>query len=260
MSNTAPKRMREPNDQNLEIAALILARGGSTGVPGKNVKPLAGTPLIGHTINVSKSSKYITRTIVATDDKQIADVARQYGADVPFLRKIEHSQKLSRAYDAYRYFLSELKETEGYRPDIMVLLFSTSYSKSVEDVDNAIAKLIETRCDWVFTVCEVEHHPYRMFTPVSEDRMVNFCRDVRSHDIWGNRQELPETVRINGNAFVTWTSNIENYTTYNVDQVDYADVDVRYVMCPQERSMDIDTPIDFDIAEILMSKGMVVKP
>lgn len=237
-----------------KIMALILARGGSTGVPGKNIKSLAGKPLIAHTIKIAQNSRFINRVMVATDSNEIADVARRYGADTTIERPEETAQKLSRAYDAYRYYITELKSREGYRPDIMVMLFCTSYSKTIEEVDSAIEKLISTRCDWVFTVTEVDHHPYRMFTPISEDRMINFCTNVKSCDIWGNRQELPPTYRINGNAFVTWIENIEDYTTYNVDQVDYADSDIRFVLCPPENSMDIDTPFDFEIAEHIMSR------
>lgn len=244
---------------DLKVMALILAREGSTGVPGKNIKPIDGKPLIGYTIDVAKDSRYINRIIVATDGEEINRVSKEFGAEVPFMRPSEMAQKLSRAYDVYRYFIEKLKKEEGYRPDIFVCLFSTSYSKTVEEVDAAIEKLIETKCDWVFTVTECEHHPYRCFVPVSEDRMVNFCDNVKSYDIWGNRQELPTAYRINGNAFVTWTENIENYTTYNVDMVDYPDVDVRFVLCPQENSMDIDSPVDFEIADFLLSNNKIGK-
>ncbi len=238
-----------------KILALILARGGSTGVPGKNIKKLSGKPLIGYTIDAAKDSKHINRVIVATDYQEIAQVAKELGAETSIRRPEKMSQKLSRAYDVYRYYLKILEDNEGYRPDILVFLFSTSYSKTVDEIDKAIEKLMDTKCDWVFTVTEVEHHPYRMFIPKGDDQMINFCQDVKSYDIWGNRQELPTVYRINGNAFVTWTENIENFTTYNVDQVDYADSDIRYVLCPQESSMDIDTPVDFEIAEFLMSNS-----
>jgi len=246
-------------EAGLKILAFILARGGSTGVPNKNIKLINGKPLIGYTIETAKASRYINRIIVATDNPAISEVAKEYGAEVPFARPDEMSHKLSRAYDVYRYFIQKLKEEEGYRPDIFVCLFSTSYSKTVEDVDSAVEKLIETRCDWVFTVTECEHHPYRCFVPVGADQITNFCKDVKSYDIWGNRQESPTVYRINGNAFVTWTENIENFTTYNIDTVEYSDTDVRYVSCPQERSMDIDTPIDFEIAEFLLSTHISVK-
>ena len=239
---------------NLKVLALIIARGGSTGVPGKNIKVLDDKPLIGHTIECVQRSKMVNRIIVATDSIEIADVSRKFGAEVPFSRLAKHSGVIDRAYDVYKYFIERLKKDEDYRPDILVFLFSTSYSKTTEQIDKSISKLIQTNCDWVFTVCEVDHHPYRMFIPTIEDRMVNFCKDVKSFDIWGNRQELPNVYRINGNAFVTWTQNIEAHSTYNVDQVDYTDKDIRYVLCSQETSMDIDTPLDFEIADFLMGR------
>ena len=244
---------------NYEIMAIILARGGSTGVPNKNIIPILGKPLIAYTIEVAKKSKYINRIIVATDSKDIKKVAEDFGAEVPFMRPDEMSQKLSRAYDTYRYFLKKFKEEQNYRPDIFVCLFATSYTKTIEEVDAAIEKLITTKCDWVFTATECEHHPYRFFVPKGKDKIENFCKDVKSYDLYGNRQELPAVYRINGNAFVTWTENIENNTTYNIDMVDYPDTDVRYVLCPQEHSMDIDTPLDFEIAEFLLSKGGFAK-
>jgi CMP-N-acetylneuraminic acid synthetase len=203
---------------------------------------------------VAKQSKYINKIVVATDSPEIKNVAEEFGAEVPFERPSEMSLKLSRAYDVYRYFFKKLQEEQNYHPDIVVNLLSTSYTKTVEEVDAAITKLIETKCDWVFTVTECEHHPYRFFIPKDQERMENFCQEVKSFDLWGNRQELPPVYRINGNAFVTWTENVENYTTYNIDMVDYPDTDVRYVLCPQEHSMDIDTPLDFQIAECLLSQ------
>ncbi len=237
-----------------KVMAIVLARGGSTGVPGKNIRPINGKPLLAYTIEIAKKSKYINKIVVATDSQDIQKVAEEYGAEVPFTRPSEMSKKLSRAYDAYRFFLKRLKEKQDYRPDICVCLFSTSYTKTTEEVDAAISKLIKTKCDWVFTVTECEHHPYRFFVPVGEERMEVLCRDVKSYELWGNRQELPPVYRINGNAFVTWTENIEKYTTYNVDMIDYPDSDIRYVLCSQETSMDIDTPLDFEIADFLLSR------
>ena len=241
---------------NLKIMSLILARGGSTGVPGKNIKPLCGKPLLAHTIEISQQSKFINRTVVATDSEAIADVAREYGADVPFMRPDDMSQKLSRAYDVYKYFLNGLQEKEDYRPDIVTLLFSTSYSKVVEDVDAAIEKLITTKCDWVFTVSPCEHHPHYFFRPISEDKMQHYIPFVDSYNLWGNRQELPPVYRIDGNAFVTWSENIENYTTYNVDMINHADKDIRYILCDEENAQDINTPLEFEFAEYLMSKRL----
>jgi len=234
-----------------EILALIPARGGSTGVPGKNHKILNGKPLVAYTIEIAKASSYINRVVVATDDPKIAKVSIDFGADVPISRPTRISQKLSRAYDVYHFFLDHLRKSENYVPDIFVVMVGTSYSRTLKEVDAAIEKLITTNCDWVFTVTEAEHHPYRMFT-LEDDKLNPFCKDVSSWNIWGNRQELPLTYRINGNAFVTWTQNITKHKTYNIGQG--FDSDVRYILCPQSHSMDIDTPFDFEIAEYLMKK------
>ena len=248
----ASKRAR--GIMNYKVMAFILARGGSTGIPNKNIRPIHGKPLLGYTIEIAKSSRHINKIVTATDNNAISKIAKRFGAEVPFRRPFALSKKLSRAYDVYRYFLKRLKEEQNYRPDIFVCLFATSYTKTIKEVDAAIEKLIKTRCDWIFTVTECEHHPYRFFTPVDKDRMQSICKDVKSYNLWGNRQELSPVYRINGNAFVTWTENIENHTTYNIDMVDYPDTDVRFVMCPQEHSMDIDTPFDLKIAEFLLSK------
>jgi len=242
------------DNKNLKVLSFILARAGSTGVPGKNIKLINGKPLLGYTLEISKASKYINRTIVATDGEDISKIAKEFGADVPFLRPDEISGKYSVAHDVYKYYLKRLEEEEGYRPDIFVCLFSTSYSKTVEEVDASIKKLIETKCDWVFTVGECEHHPHRNFIPLDGDRMINFCKDIKSYEILANRQELPPVYRINGNAFVTWTENIEKYDTYNMGQLEYPDSDIRYILCPQENSMDIDTPTDFEIADFILTK------
>ena len=223
-------------------------------MPGKNIRAIAGKPLLAYTIELAKKSKHINRVIVATDSSEIKKIAENFGAEAPFARPFEMSQNLSRAHDCYHFFLKKLKKNEGYRPDIFVCLFATSYTKTVKEVDTAIEKLIKTKCDWVFTVTECEHHPYRFFTPKGKDKMENFCKDVKGYILYGNRQELPPVYRMNGNAFVTWTENIENHATYNIDMVDYPDTDVRFVMCPQEHSMDIDTPFDFKIAEFILSK------
>ena len=104
--------------KDLKVMALVLARGGSTGVRGKNIKPINGKPLLAYTIEIAKASKYINKIVVATDNEKIGKIAEDSGAEVPFMRPEEMSQKLSRAYDAYRYFLTKLRKEQDYRPDI----------------------------------------------------------------------------------------------------------------------------------------------
>src|SRR3989344_749868 len=107
------------------ILALIPARGGSKGVPGKNIRLLAGAPLIAHSIRAAQESNYIDRVIVSTDDEKIAEVARIYGAEVPFLRPKEFAQDLTPDYPVFEHCLQWLAANENYRPDIVVHLRPT---------------------------------------------------------------------------------------------------------------------------------------
>ena len=109
-----------------KIMCLILARGGSKRIPHKNIKKLVGKPLIAYTIECAKRSKYINRIIVSTDDKVIAKVAKEYGAEVPFYRPDEISQDDSTELDSFKHALSWLKENENYEPDLIVKLFATA--------------------------------------------------------------------------------------------------------------------------------------
>jgi len=111
--------------QNLKILALIPARGGSKRVKNKNIRQLGGKPLIAYTIEAAKNSKYINRVIVSTDSSAIFDVAREHGAEVPFLRPAEIAQDNSTEFEYYNHILSWLRENEDYSPDLIVNLYLT---------------------------------------------------------------------------------------------------------------------------------------
>ena len=110
----------------MEILAIIPARGGSKSIPRKNIRPLAGHPLIAYSIAAGRQSRLVTRTIVSTDDEEIAAVARQYGAETPFLRPAEFAQDNTTDFPVFTHALGWLKEHEGYQPDIIVQLRPTS--------------------------------------------------------------------------------------------------------------------------------------
>src|SRR6185503_980638 len=104
----------------MRALGVIPARGGSKGVPRKNIKPLAGKPLIAWVLNAAKNSKHVNRVIVSTDDQEIADVAREYGGEIPFMRPAELAVDLSTDMDYLTHVLNELREREGYVPDVVV--------------------------------------------------------------------------------------------------------------------------------------------
>lgn len=154
----------------LEVLAIIPARGGSKGIPGKNIKNFAGFPLIAYSIAAAKQSKFVTRTIVSTDDAKIAAVAREWGAETPFLRPAEFAADHSLDLPVFRHALQWLEENEGYLPDIVLQLRPTSPVRPIHLVDNAVQTLLDhPEADSVRGVVPSNENPFKMWKidPVS---------------------------------------------------------------------------------------------
>ncbi len=146
------------------ILALIPARGGSKGVPRKNLVPILGRPLISYTIEQALASRWITRTIVSTEDAEIAAVARQHGADVPFLRPAELARDESLDLDVFDYVLRQLKERENYECDAVVHLRATGPVRRVDIMDRAIKTFLDHPEATALRCVNVpEHTPYKMW-------------------------------------------------------------------------------------------------
>jgi N-acylneuraminate cytidylyltransferase len=149
---------------NSQILALIPARGGSKGVPRKNVMMIGGKPLIAYSILQAQASRRINRVIVSTDDDEIAQVARDWGAEVPFMRPVEFAQDLSPDIDAFRHALAWLKDNENYDPEMVVHLRPTGPARQIEIVDEAINLLwTHPEADAVRSVSIALQTPYKMW-------------------------------------------------------------------------------------------------
>ncbi len=147
-----------------EILALILARGGSRGIPRKNLMPINGRPLIVYPICQARASRHITRTVVSTDDAEIAAVARDWGAEVPFVRPVDIAGDFSTDIEAFRHALRWLRENEGYAPDAVVHLRATEPVRRVSVMDAAIEKfLAHPEADSLRTVSPAKETPYKMW-------------------------------------------------------------------------------------------------
>lgn len=227
----------------MNILGIIPARGGSKGVPGKNIKLLNNKPLIAYTIEEAKKSKYLNKVILSTDDKQIAEVGRKFGADIPFMRPHELAQDDSKAIDTYKFTLEKLKNDYNYQADILVVLQPTSPLRSHNDIDEAIELFLEKDADSVISMCEVEHSPY-WYKNVNDNCQVKPFVDIKNH--LANRQELPKVYRPNGAVYVFKTNLIINNYDY------YTENTYAYIMS-QEKSIDIDTKLDFILAETLIN-------
>ena len=148
-----------------EVLAIIPARGGSKGIPGKNIKSFAGFPLIAYSILAGLRAKMVTRVIVSTDDDAIAGVAREWGAEVPFMRPVELAQDKTTDYPVMRHALDWLKENEGYQPEVVVQLRPTSPVRPLDLVDDAVqALLVHPDADCVRGVVPSGQNPYKMWT------------------------------------------------------------------------------------------------
>mgnify|MGYP000891443067 CR=1 FL=1 len=224
------------------ILGFIPARAGSKGVPGKNLRLLAGKPLILHTIETAKASGVFDYLLVSTDGIEIARVAREAGAEVPFLRPAELANDTARGIDALIHAI-EWCEGQGLYYDWVMTLQPTSPLRSVDDILGACRLMIERDAQAVVSVCEVDNHPWLCNTLPEDLNMENFIRP----EIFGlNRQELPVFYRLNGAIYLSQWDFIKKMDTF------YGPRTFAYIM-PKSRSVDIDTEIDFLLAELLIN-------
>jgi len=223
-----------------KIVCLIPARGGSKGIPRKNVKLLAGKPLIAYTIEQALQSQYIDRTIVSTDDLEIADISRQYGAEVPFLRPADLAGDQVATMDVLLHAVQWLEEKEKYDFDILVLLHATTPLRSVDDVNSCIKMLVETKADNVFSVAEAHRNPYFNMVEAGDDGIATLSKKGG----YVTRQSAPKVYDMNASIYVWWKDVLKNEKKIFLKKSHI------FVM-PKERSIDIDDDLDFTIAEFL---------
>ena len=227
------------------IIGIIPARGGSKGLPGKNIRPLGGKPLITWTIEQARASKYIDRVIVTTDEEAIASTARKAGADVPFLRPKELATDTATSIDVILHTLAWLKEHDEHY-DIVVLLQPTSPLRTAQDIDTVIKLMQEKNATAIASVCETEHHPYWSNVLPSDGSLEYF---LRPELINRNRQELPVFYRLNGAVYAALCDKLIVQRGFLGPRT------FAYVM-PKERSVDIDSILDFQIAEFLFKNEL----
>jgi N-acylneuraminate cytidylyltransferase/CMP-N,N'-diacetyllegionaminic acid synthase len=219
----------------------MLAREGSKGIPRKNLKPLLGKPLIHYTIKAVQESGIFDRFILSTDSQEIGDVAENYGVEVPFLRPKELAQDDSCALDAIEHALKWV-EANDKRYDYVQYIFPTAPLRTAEDILNGIEILFGKNADMVISVCQTSHPAWWANILPSDYSLKGFVKPEFRRK---NKQELPMTYRINGAIYVAkWDVFYEKKDW--LEQETYA-----YIM-PPERSIDIDSALDFKLAELLL--------
>ncbi|MCL6557484.1 MAG: acylneuraminate cytidylyltransferase family protein [Firmicutes bacterium] len=230
--------------KDLSVLGFIPARAGSQGIPGKNVIPLAGRPLLIHTLDAAKKSEVFDHLIVSTDGDEIARIAIQEGADVPFKRPPELSTGDAKGIDVLHHTMRWL-EDRGRKHNCVMVLQPTSPLRTAQDITGALDLFIKRNADAVVSVCETEHHPWWSNTLPEDGCMAGFIRA----DVSTNRQNLPKFYRLNGAIYLAQWDFIYRSKTWFGPRT-YA-----YVM-PRYRSVDIDDPIDLALAEVLIARQL----
>lgn len=226
----------------MTVLALIPARGGSKGIPGKNIAELCGKPLIAWTIDAARRARGIDRVVVSTDTPQIAEVARACGAEVPFMRPDELARDDTPGIAPPLHALRWLAEHEGYAPSALMLLQPTSPLRTDLDIEAAIDLFTRSGADSVVSVTEVHHHPYLMKTRGPDGRLQPFMTPDQP---FVRRQDLPPLYALNGALWLIKSAVLLAREEW------YTDHTLGYIM-PAERSLDVDTPFDLRLAGLIL--------
>lgn len=224
------------------MIAIIPARGGSKGLPGKNIRNLSGKPLIAYTIEAALKAKFITRVILSTDDSEIANVAKKYGAEVPFMRPESLASDTALAVDNYIYTIDRLNREYDFKVDEFIVLQPTSPLRTSNDIDLAIELFEKKEADSVISFCE-ENHPIKWHKYINEDGLI----EPIFEETINNRQKEVPTYYPNGAIFIFKLSLLRFKQYYS--KKSYAYIMDRY------NSIDIDVITDFEYAEFLLQKN-----
>lgn len=223
-----------------KILAVIPARGGSKGIPRKNIIEVGGKPLIAWTISAARKSRYIDKLILSSDDDEIMTIARKFGCDVPFTRPGELASDTSGTVEVILHAINNIHEKYDY----IVILQPTSPLRSVSDIDNCIENCFEKNAPSCVSVTEVEKSPYWMYI-LDENARMKSVIDFKNRSM--RRQELPATYALNGAVYVV------NSESFMKTQKLIESETVAYIM-PIIRSLDIDTEYDLMIAQMILNQ------
>lgn len=229
----------------MNVVALICARGGSKGVPGKNIRPLGGKPLIAWAIDAAKAVSRVRRVIVSTDAEQIATAARDAGAEVPFMRPAELAQDTSPEWLVWRHALEYLRQNGNY-PDALLVVPTTAPLRQAVDLERCLDEFAKGQADVVITVTDAHRSPYFNMVKTAADGSVGLVIPPQGAVV--RRQDVPAVYDMTTVGYVARPDFVMTQSGLFAGRV-------RQVHVPVERALDIDTPLDFQIAEFLVGRG-----
>ncbi len=228
-----------------KIIGVIPARGGSKSILRKNIKMLQGKPLVAYTIEEAKKSKYLTHLVVSTEDEEIKNISLKYGAEVPFFRPKELATDDALAIPTVQHAVITLEKIKNIKYDYIIMLQPTAPLRKTEDIDKALAMLIEAGADGVISVVDVDNwHPMKMKKFDENSYLIDYETPPVENP---PRQILPRVYMVNGAIYSTKRDVFMEKNTFKGEKC------LGYIM-PPERSVNIDTEIDFLIAEYYLRK------
>jgi CMP-N-acetylneuraminic acid synthetase len=236
--------MRGGQELNRNIVAMIFARGGSKGVPRKNVRLLAGRPLITHAIDAARGVAIINRVIVSTDDQEIADIARASGAEVPFIRPSELATDSSAEWLAWRHAINAL-QSSGMSIDLFVSVPTVCPLRSSADIEACIARYDVGDADLVMTAIKARANPYYTLVELDSSRAPHLVKEPPT--VLSCRQQAPEVLQLVAGCYVAKPDFI-------LQQNGIWSGRLRLVEIAEEHGVDIDSEIDFELAELLFTR------
>lgn len=229
-------KMRKPN-----ILAIIPARGGSKGIPRKNIKKLKGKPLLYYTIKEAKNSKLINKIVLSTDNHKIADIGKMSGVEVPFIRPKKISRPTSPSIDYVKHTLQFLFVNQHYTPNIIVILQPTSPIRTKGMIDKSIKLLIQSKATSVITIKKIRTHPYSAFW-LDKTYLRPFKPEFQKYY---QRQKYPPLYYLTGSVYTFWYKTFEEYGSIYGPRI-------KPMIIEDENNIDIDELFDLFVAEMTM--------
>jgi CMP-N,N'-diacetyllegionaminic acid synthase len=235
----------------MKVLGVVTARGGSKGLPGKNLRPLAGKPLIAHTIDAARESQAFDRVMLTTDDDAIADAGRWYGCEVPFMRPAELARDETPHLPVLQHAVQWLRESERYEPDAVMILQPTSPLRRVSDIRESIALLERSGADSVVSVSEVPAHynPMRMLRVDENGVATLFVTGEPVRRRINRRQDMPAAWTMNGAIYLFRTFVLDPRRDGGASL--YGDRTAAYVM-PHDFGISIDSLDDWSAVEQIL--------
>lgn len=230
----------------MRILVTICARKGSKRVKNKNLREIGGKPLIAHTIETAKTWGKADKIIVSTDSEEIAEISKQFGAEVPFIRPAELASDSAPKLPVIKHAVEYLRNFENESFDLIVDLDPTSPLRTVEDIENAYKIMVDEKPVNLFSVCLARKNPYFNMVELNENGYAHLSKQLKNPVF--RMQDTPLVYEMNASIYIYWTAEL-----FEIENV-ITESSMIYEM-PAERSVDIDSEVDFKLVKLLMNEG-----